>query len=190
MPGFNICGEGFGPSARTEVRRKHRWVFETLSIGNSGDQFEQDELLYLLKAQRPHLKFEEPTMHHDQEQAYYAGKHSWEPVTMSWYDIEQDPDISQRLWDWAEAVVDFSRACVNPPSMYKGEAKLSMISGCSGSGAGGGNAGGARITESWLFCNCWPKDLNWGDLDYADTELATIEATMRFDRAKKLPVNG
>jgi hypothetical protein len=30
---------------------------------------------------------------------------------------------------------------------------------------------------------CWPQDLNWGDLDYENTEIQLIEAVMRFDRA-------
>ena len=84
MPGFNInpFGGGYsgvGPSNTVEVRRKHRWVFETLGRGTG--QFSQAELLILQSASRPSFKFEEPEMHHNQEVARFAGKQDWDPVT-------------------------------------------------------------------------------------------------------------
>lgn len=187
MPGFNICGTGDGPDARAESRRKHRFVWQTLSMGTGGstDQFTAAELLYLLKAQRPHQKFNEMTMHHDQEQAYFAGKTEWDPIKLVWYDMEQ-PDISERIWTWINRVSDISQGCANIPSYYKGEAILHMVSGCAtGSGAGSGQetVGGAKSTQKWRLCNVWPSDSNWGDLDYSDNDVATIEVVMRFDRA-------
>lgn len=169
MPGFNICNSGDGPSATIETRRKHRWVFAALGKGSS-KAFNREILLLLLAAQRPKVKFEEPEMHHNQEVARFAGKQDWEPITLNWYDAEQ-PDSSAAIYDWFKSVVDFSTANVNPPSQYKSQGNLHMIDGA------------AAVTENWQICNCWPKEGNWGDLDYSDTEIATIEVVMRFDRA-------
>jgi hypothetical protein len=171
MPGFNICGTGDGPAATLETRRKHRWVFETLGRGNG--QFSEAELLVLKSAQRPNFKFEEPEMHHNQEVARFAGKQDWEPITMTWYDVEQDPDVSSGIYAWLETVVNFASANVNPPAAYKRQAELAMVDGS------------GQTTEGWQICNTWPKEVNWGDIDYSDTEIATIEASMRFDRAIK-----
>lgn len=170
MPGFNICGTGGVGAipANLETRRKHRFLFETLG------GFEQTALLVLYSASRPNFKFEEPEMHHDQEVARFAGKQDWEPVSMKWYDVEQNPDVSASIYAWLNTVVDLPTATVNAPSVYKKQARLSMI------GADG------RRTETWVLCNCWPKEVNWGDLDYTATDIATIEATMRFDRAMRL----
>jgi len=167
MPGFNICGTGNGPAANLETRRKHRWVFRTLGSVNPA------ALLVLQSASRPNFKFAEPEMHHDQEVAYFAGKQTWEPVSMKWYDVEQNPDVSDTIYQWLRTVVDLPTATVYAPSVYKQQATLEMV------GAAG------NTTETWIMCNAWPKEVNWGDLDYTATDIVTIEATLRYDRAIK-----
>lgn len=166
-----VCGEGDGPSHTVETRRKHRWVFQTLGRGNS--QFSEEELLVLMSAQRPNFKFEEPEMHHNQEVARFAGKQDWDPITLTWYDVEQDPDVSAGIYAWLETVVQFSTANVAAPADYKALAELNMVDGS------------GQVSESWTICGTWPKEVNWGDIDYTATEIATIEATMRYDRATR-----
>ena len=112
-------------------------------------------------------------MHHNQEQAYFAGKQSWEPITLKWYDVEQDPDVSAGIYSWLESVTNIPSANVNPPAFYKRTATLSMVDGFE------------QPTETWSISNTWPQAVNWGELDYTATDLAVIEATMRFDRATR-----
>jgi hypothetical protein len=174
MPGFNIApfGGGYsaqGPSNTVEIRRKHRWVFETLGRGQGS--FEQSELLVLQSASRPSFKFEEPEMHHNQEVARFAGKQDWEPVTLVWYDEEQQPDLSAGLYKWIETVVNMHSIKVAHPRNYKRTASLLMLDGT------------GQTTEKWTMLGTWPSACNWQELDYTSTDLMTIEATMRFDRA-------
>jgi phage tail-like protein len=150
----------------------YRWVFTVLAEGI----FTPDMLLVLQSAQRPNFKFEEPEMHHQQEQAYFAGKQSWEPITLTWYDVEQHPDVSEALWNWIQLVSNFEAGtanapCVAPPEVYKKDGLLDMLNGC------------GEPSERWKICNAWPKESNWGNLDYTSTDIATIEVQMRFDRA-------
>jgi len=167
MPGFNIGGGG-EVSNTVETRRKHRWIFETLPpLG-------RNVLLLLKTASRPKFILEEPVIHHDQEQAYFAGKQSWEPINMSFYDAEQDPDSSEAIWKWiagGSGVANVASATVNLPSVYKQNATLTMTD----------HAG--QQSESWSIKGAWPKEANWGDLDYENTEITLIEVVLRFDRA-------
>ena len=168
MPGFNIGGTGGlngGPANTTETRRKHRWVFESM------EPFDSPSLLLLKEATRPHPIFEEPEMHHNQEKAYFAGKYAWEPIKLVWYDAEQAPDISGEIYGWLNIVIDVPAATVDLPSAYKKQANLQMI------------AGDGTPTETWQLFGCWPQDVNWNTLDYADTEIQQIEVNMRIDRA-------
>lgn len=168
MPGFVIGGQGGpGPANTVETRRKHRWVFETI-----GSQFQQPILLLLKEASRPHPVFEEPELHHNQEKAYFAGKYGWEAISLVWYDGEQ-PDVSASVYAWLESILSVNAVTVNPPSAYKKEATLQMLNGA------------GAPTETWNLYGCWPQDINWNTLDYADTEIQTIEATMRIDRATR-----
>lgn len=167
MPGFRI-DNAEGVSNVAESRRKHRWVFAVL-----GPSWTEDGLLFLKSASRPKFTFEEPMIHHDQEQAYFAGKQSWEAITLTWYDIEQDPDISSTCYSWLNTVVTIDSAVVDIPSNYKVDSQLQMTNGA------------GQATETWVMHGTWPKEVNWGELAYDDTEIATVEAVIRFDRAKR-----
>ena len=171
MPGFSINGTGQGPSAVIETRRKHRWLFRTIA----DDQYiSRVQCLILQSAQRPNFKLDEPEMHHNQEVAYFAGKQTWEPVTLTWYDAEQEMDVSRAIYLWLNSVVNLELADVAPPRNYKKQAELGMTSGV-----------GYDTSETWMMHNCWPKEVNWGELDYTNTEICTIEVQMRYDRALK-----
>lgn len=116
-------------------------------------------------------------MHHNQEVAYFAGKQSWDPVTLVWYDIQQNPDVSAGIYNWIETVTPMSGASaikVASPSQYKKTAQLDMLDGF-------GNP-----CESWAMYGTWPQACNWQELDYTSTDLMTIEATMRYDRAVRI----
>jgi hypothetical protein len=177
MPGFNVVGIGQnggaysadGPKNNMEIRRKHRWIFET--IGKGTGNWSAKELLVLQSASRPQFKFEEPEMHHNQEVVRFAGKQDWEPVSLTWYDAEQDPDISRSCYQWIETVCNMVSVKVNSPNYYKRQAVLKLLNG----------TGGA--SETWTMYGTWPTSVNWQELDYSATELLTVEATMRYDRA-------
>jgi len=168
MPGFRI-DDTDGVSNVAESRRKHRWVFAVL-----GPTWTREGLLYLKSAARPKFNLDEPMIHHDQEQAYFAGKQSWDPITLTWYDIENDPDISATVYKWLNTVVTINAAAVAAPSAYKVDSQLSMTNGP------------GKVTETWVMYGTWPKEVNWGELSYDDTEIATCEAVIRFDRAKRV----
>jgi hypothetical protein len=179
MPGFNINqylggDNSNAPSHTQETRRKHRWVFSTLGLG--AGQWRPNELLMLKTASRPTFKLTPVDMHHNQEQVYFAGKQEWETVSMSWYDGEQNPNISQRLYDWLSSVVQLAggNMPVSTPSFYKKDANLSMINGV------------GTPTETWNMVGTWPLDLKWSDLDYGASDIMMCEATMRYDRAVKI----
>lgn len=171
MPGFNVVnagGDGDGPSNTIEIRRKHRWLFETLG------PIAPNALLILQSASRPSFKFEEPEMHHNQEVAYFAGKQSWDPITLVWYDSEQQPDVSGAIYAWLGSVVDLTAVNVATPAAYKGDAQLSVTDGT------------GAANEQWNMYGCWPSAVNFQELDYSSTDLLTCEATLRYDRAIRL----
>jgi T4-like virus tail tube protein gp19 len=144
----------------------HRWAFQTI-----GNFFSQLELLVLKTASRPQFKFDEALMEHNQETGYFAGKQKWEPIELTWYDIEQSPDVSAAIYKWLQSVSDINTANVALPSSYKKNASLAMLSG---QGA---------PTESWTIYGVWPQAVDWKGLDYGSSEIATIGAKMRYDRA-------
>ena len=168
MPGFQITASGGkGPRNTVETRRNHRWLWEVL-----GD-VSTDVLILLQKAQRPKFVNEEPELHHNQEKAYFIGKQGWEPITMSFYDAEQNPNSAKAIWEWLNVGNIIPSANVSPPLQYKKEGSLQMIDGM------------GVPTETWRIHGCWPKEVGYSDLDYTNTEIALVEVTLRYDRAER-----
>lgn len=175
MPGFNIAGAN---SARqksniTEIRRKFRWAWTQL-----GQVLGPRDLVYLQSCQRPAFNLEENEMHHNQEVVYFAGKQTWNEMSFTFYDAELDPDVSSRLASWITTVVTSwstgaAETSVARPSAYKADGTLEMLDGA------------GAPTERWRIYGIWPKETNWGDLDYTDNSLALVEVTARIDRAIK-----
>lgn len=183
MPGFTISGlevggVGANPPSLSEVRRTHRWVFETL-----GYLTDRKVMLVLKSASRPSFQFDEPSMHHNQEEVFFAGKHKWEPLSLTFYDVEQAPDVSAAIYQWLGSVITIDRVCVRAPgasggigSGYKDKlASLKMVDGC------------GKATEEWKIYNGWPQSVNWNSLDYTSSDLQLIEVKYRFDRAVRVP---
>jgi len=129
---------------------------------------------YLQSAQRPHAVVEEAVMHHDEEQAYFAGKYHWEPVSLVFYDMVDPVDSSATIYDWFNAVIQVPDATVAVPGEYKKTSALDLT------------AGDGSSVEKWEMYNSWPIDVNWNDLDYTNTEIQTIDVSLKFDRATKV----
>lgn len=170
MPGFNI-GSTSGVGNKIEPRRKHRFEFETPEI-----VFPDSKAALLLKsATRPKISIDEIPVKWNQETAYWDGQHEWDPMTLTWYDVHQDNDTSLAIWKWLNSVIDLPGASGQPTAQvapfYKRNSKLIMTD----------NTG--NVNQFWELSRCWPRDVDWGDLDYADSEIALITCTMRFDRA-------
>lgn len=173
MPGFlapnsSPHGGQTAPSAKAETKRKHRWVFSVF-----WDNDLKPAAVYLQSAQRPHAVVEEAVMHHDEEQVYFAGKYHWEPISLVFYDVQKPIDSSDLIWNWFNKVIDVTNVQVEEPANYKKNCELLMTDG-------DGNQ-----QENWALYNCWPIDINWNDLDYTNTEIQTIDVSLKFDRAVK-----
>jgi hypothetical protein len=173
MPGFNPPPKSVqhggldAPNGLAETKRKHRWIFTMLG------EKHKNACVYLSTAQRPHLTFEEPVMHHDQEVAYFAGKQTWEPITLVFYDTLNPTDTSVEIYEWLYTVCNLENVQVSDPGVYKKTTELGMTDG------------NGEIIENWTFYHSWPKEVNWNELDYGNTEIGTIDVIMRFDRALK-----
>lgn len=185
MPGFVIAGGGdanratpLNASATVETRRKHRWYFALLA-GGGGVGGPEGSRVYLQSAQRPHSVTEEAVMHHDEEQSYFAGKYHWEPISLVFYDVTSgggangDIDASSEVYEWLNTCVNVYNASVAFPNEYKKDSNLVMTNG------------DGSTNEAWFLYHSWPIDVNWNDLDYTNTEIQTIDVSMKYDRAER-----
>ena len=173
MPGFIICGTGgqaeTQTNGRVETRRKYRWIMNITNM-------QQRAWAYLKTANRPKMTLGTIDQHHNQEKIWHEGKTSWNDLTCSFYDVEQQPDVSQVIYSWlGTTTYNITGANAFHPSVYKKNIELSML-----------DASGNTKTESWRYCNAWPYDVDWGNLDYSSEELCEVAVVFKYDRAQKI----
>ena len=164
-------------------KRKFRWTFEVLRRPNGRNV----PASFVKVAARPNLNIEETEINFLNAKRFLPGKGTWETITVTYFDISNTSDGTTNigLWDWLASVYDFTGGAVagggagsaleNPNvkqssrrECYSGTGVIVMYDGC-------GNA-----LEQWNLQDCWPQAINFGELDYAVSDEATIEVTMRY----------
>jgi len=151
----------------TVFKRKFRWTLEIIDICGNG-VVPKD---YVKIAARPSLAIEEQEINFLHGKTWIPGKGSWETITVTYYDVANISD-NFPLYNWLASVYEYS----NPVTLrmgssrrdYAGKGVLTLYDGC------------GQPLEEWVMRDMWPTAVNWGELDYSNSEEATIELTMRY----------
>jgi hypothetical protein len=154
-------------------KRKFRFTFELQDI--CGNQFVPKH--YVKVASRPNLSIEETEINFLNAKTWIPGKASWETITVTYIDVAS-LDVAP-LFNWLASVYNFT----DPINLemgsqrqdYTATAILKMWDGC------------GQLIERWEMTDVWPSSINFGDLDYAASDEATIELTLRYSNVKYFP---
>lgn len=129
----------------------------------------------------PNLSFEEVTLHRYNSVAYVAGKHTWEPISVTVEDditglaatvIKGQLETQQRLIG-----VDLNGRWLNTAatgSDYKFGARIEQLDGDEG------------VVQTWILEGCMLQSADFGDRDYSASEAATITCNIRYDHARHI----
>lgn len=169
MPGFQIQNNDINSiNNKAEFKRAHRWRVTV------GDPLSRNQWLNLESCSRPSFEYKVATVHHDQEEAYFAGKQAWTPIQFSFYDLEDGSNgTSNAVYRWIAAnnIGNHSNATVNPPSEYKNQIILELTDGQ------------GNTVEKWTLFGAWAEKVEFGALDYKNNEILRVKVTVRYDRA-------
>ena len=147
-------------SQLVEPKRKFRWILQYGGID-----------AYTLKtAQRPNMAFEDTVIDYMNNKLYFAGKGTWEPITITLYDPIA-PSAAQKVRDWLQLVWENVQGRMGYKDFYAKNLNLKLL------GPDG------AVAEDWEILKCWPLEVNYGELDYASSDPVEISITLRFDQA-------
>lgn len=190
-----------------EYYRKNRWLMEFALPPAIGDAAEYANVLrvHLSTAARPNISFEETEVHRVNGRIYLAGKPTYEPLTVTFYDnlpFEGGPtgidgtaapnSVSNVLEAWRQTIYQPSAAdAYGAAPNYKAAALLHMLTPSTLTGNAAGepaaptlsNATDGNSGQQWAFVGLFPQAINYGDLDYAASDVQMVEVTFRYDRA-------
>lgn len=147
-------------------KRKFRFSFELFDICGS----QSVPMHYVKNASRPKLSIEEHEVNFLHAKTWLPGKGTWEPMSVTYLDVATE-DVKP-LFDWIASVYNFTDP-INLEmgsirSDYTGTAILKLWDGC------------GNIIEEWQMRHVWPTMIDFGELDYADPDICTIDLTLRY----------
>ena len=126
---------------------------------------------YLIKtASRPSISFEEVELNHMNVKRYVKGKATWETIAFTMYDPVV-PSAAQAVMEWVRLSHESVTGRDGYSDFYKKDVNIKVL----------GPVG--DVVEQWTLKGAWIQAANFNDLDFASSDPAEIEVTLRFDYA-------
>lgn len=129
---------------------------------------------------RPNVTFEEITIDVYNSKSYLAGKHTWEPLTLTLRD-DVTGAVQKQVGEQLQKQFDFFEQSSAASGVdYKFLTRIEMLDG-------GNGAFEPTVLETWECYGCFVQNANYNSLDYATNDPATIALSIRFDNAVQTP---
>ena len=130
---------------------------------------------------RPQVSMEPITIDIYNSKVYLAGKPTWETVTCMLRD-DAGGEVTKRVGEQMQKQFDFfEQSSASSGIDYKFTTVLEILDG-------GNGANTPNILETWQLDGCFLTAADYGDVNYATNEPATVQLTIRYDNALQTPV--
>ena len=143
-------------------KRKFRWTFSVTGtcVGDISESF-------VKTAKRPNLQIEEKEIHFLHGVTWIPGKAKWQEMEVVYFDVNKTD--TQKLYAWIASVYNImDPTCLKMNSRYTGTGILTLFDGC------------GAMMERWTLNSLWPKNIDFGDLDYTSSDECNITVTFRY----------
>ena len=126
---------------------------------------------YLIKtANRPQVTFDEVELNHMNVKRYVKGKAAWQTLQVTLYDPIV-PSAAQQVMEWIRLGHESVTGRDGYSDFYKKDVTFNVL----------GPVG--DVVEEWVLKGCWIQDATFGDFDFATSDPAEIQLTLRYDYA-------
>ena len=161
-----------GTTLMPKLQYRFRVSFTNLGGGTLKDQTTQN----VISASRPNLTHEEVIVDSYNSKMYLAGKHTWEPVTIVLRD-DMDSNVIKILGEQLNKQVDHTdQSSAIAGSAYKFNVKIETLDGANG-------ATKPSVFDTWDLQGAFISNIQYGDLNYADSNMVQVTLTVRYDHA-------
>ena len=125
---------------------------------------------------RPNVTFEQMTIDSYNSRAYLAGKHTWEPVTITLRE-DANNNVQKIVGQQLQRQFDFfEQSSAVSSGSYKFQTRIEILDG-------GNGANGANVIDRFHLVGCYIESANYNTLAYATNEAVTTSLTIRYDNA-------
>ena len=162
-----------------KLKYRFRVIFENFGVSTPRTELTKQVMDFT----RPTVTFADIDVPIYNSTVKLAGKYSWENITCQVRD-DAGGQVSKLVGEQIQKQLDFSEMASAASGInYKFLTRFEVL-------GGGNNAGGAEnpanILETWEIYGCYLQQVNYGNMDYGSSEVATISMTIRFDNANQI----
>lgn len=185
---FGVIGTGI-----LHPQHKNKWRLQFDGLGNGApgggrDMDSQPLTVQAITVDRPKLEFEKITLDRYNSRSYVAGKYTWQTVTAT-FESDLGATAVRKL---REQLQNQQHIIGNEPgdqgtgayeamntaptaSFYKFATNILMLDG----------SNHETPMEEWVLSGCYLEQVDYGDLDYAASEVVKVVCTISFDHAQQ-----
>lgn len=125
---------------------------------------------------RPNVSFEQMTIEAYNSRTYLAGKHTWEPITLTLRE-DANNNVQKVVGQQLQKQFDFfEQSSAVSSGSYKFQTRIEILDG-------GNGANGANVIDRFQLVGCYIESANYNTLAYATNEAVTTTLAIRYDNA-------
>ena len=152
-----------------------------VSLENFGVSSPTTELTkQVMDITRPNVSFDQMTVDIYNSRVYLAGKHTWEPITLT---LREDVsnNVQKFVGEQLQKQLDFfEMSSAASGSDYKFVTRMEILDG-------GNGANAPSVLETFELYGCYVESANYNTLNYAESAPVTVTLTIRYDNAIQTP---
>jgi hypothetical protein len=159
-----------------KLQYRFRLILENFGVSTPRTEITKQ----VMDVTRPNLTFDETILEVYNSRVYLAGKHTWEPITVTLRD-DVNNSVSKLCGEQIQKQFDFfEQSSASSGTDYKFTGRIEMLDG-------GNGANAVNILETWELYGAYVQNINYNTLAYATSDPATITLSIRYDNAIQAP---
>ena len=125
---------------------------------------------------RPNVNFESVAIDVYNSKVYYAGKHTWQPITITLRD-DVNNSVNKLCGEQLQKQFDFFEQSSAASGVdYKFKGRIEILDG-------GNGANAPSVLETFELVGCFVQDINYNQLSYSDSNPVDITMSIQYDNA-------
>jgi hypothetical protein len=160
-----------------KLKYRFRAIFENFGVSTPRTELTKQVMDFT----RPSVTFDEIQLDIYNSRLYLAGKHAWEMITVNLRD-DASGGIARLVGEQLQKQLDFmEQASAASGIDYKFTTRCEILDG-------GNGIAEPIVLETWELYGCYLNNVNYNDLNYAESAPVTITMQIRFDNAVQTPI--
>ena len=146
-----------------EPKKKNRFIFRFPTPLGIQEWF-------VASGSRPSITIDEVEIPFLNTSTFVAGRFLWETIDVTFRD-PIGPSAAQALMEWVRLHAESVTGRMGYAAGYKKDVELELLDPT------------GVVIEKWILQGTFLTGVNFNELDYSSSDIADINATLRFDRA-------